>query len=137
MSKYDREYSKVLKRYNKVSWAELFDLDYSIIDFLIPRIEAYINNAFKFIENINNQKENLERLVALMKAIKNSDWIYEDKFTYLDSLIKHYKNKMPKLFKDEERWKGKENSRMSGILEYRCKEEFLYLLSKEFFGLWY
>lgn len=127
MTSCEKETKKILKRYNKVSWVELYNLYDFVIEFLIPRIKLFIDKAYK-INTANKEKEDLQRLLNLMIALKTKMYLDKSYYPYLHSLIKN--KKFPK---DIDR----KDILESTLLQYRCQEEFLTLLKQYFFNLWY
>lgn len=89
MGKYDRAMRKCTKFYNKPMKEELYNLDLSIISFLIPRLEKFIDDSSVIVDWNQHKEEGtdviktIEIILYKLRYIKNHLYDLDRKKAYM------------------------------------------------------
>lgn len=124
---FSKEDKRLTYKYSKVSDVEVFEMYHFLTKWIIPRLEKYIKTAYTYISNSDHSKEDLERMLELAKIIVDEKW-FDLKWKDVQHLVKKKKNR--------EFTRGDSNDEDLWV-EARCKMEYLDLLHKYYFYLWY
>ena len=82
MSSYDRVMKKVNRFYNKPRKEELYNLDSSIIEFLLPRLKQFIINSSEIIDWEYEKSQGVDIIGKLESIIVDFEYIVENKYEW-------------------------------------------------------
>lgn len=100
MSKYDKIMKKVDKFYQNPRHEELYNLDCSIIEFLLPRLRLFIKDSSSVVDWNAHKEEGIDVIKSIESIIADFEFILDNKWSYDKDLAKEYIKRVKRSFKN-------------------------------------
>lgn len=99
MSKYDRVMKKVNKFYLNPKKEELYNLDSSIIDYLIPRLDQFMTDSIEHIDwSFHKEHDNVDVIETIKAIIVDLIYIRDNKYEFDANIAKECLKRSKRVF---------------------------------------
>lgn len=89
MSKYDRVMKRCERFYNKPKVEEVYNLNCSIIDFLIPRLQLFLDKSSRIVDwDFNKEYDHIYVEHDIRQMIRKLKYIKENSFSWDEDIIR-------------------------------------------------